>query len=345
MNASSRYIISADSIFTEMGFLSNVAMKIQDGRIEEIGNTRPFLPDMAVLEFKGCTVAPCFCDYHLHFFERNPSRRRDCIAKLLAYGITRAYDGGAGDLGNIEVKRSNADRLSIQTAGCALYKKGTYGHSIGKAAGNMGEAEALIDRLVQAGVDFIKVIHSGMYMPDTDKISAGGFEFHELKHIVSYAKGKGLDVACHVNGEQATGEAVNTGVSSIIHGLGVSDDTLSVMAGESISFVPTVNAFASLEKITNSTNGKRNIERVVDNHLSAVKLAADKGVRVLPGSDAGASFIPYGESYYEELELFQRAGISLDRILLSAAAGSLKCGEKADFVVLDGLKVKKVFRS
>ena len=77
----------------------------------------------------------------------------------------------------------------------------------------------------------------------------------------------------------------------------------------------------------------------------AVKSALDKGVRVLPGSDSGPSFIPYGISYLEELLMFRRAELSDKDILLSSVKGRLRKGDKADFLVLKGLEPVKVFRS
>ena len=163
--------------------------------------------------------------------------------------------------------------------------------------------------------------------------------------IVKYAKDKGLDVICHANGDKAVSEAVCAGVSAIVHGLHVSDETLSMMYEKNVSFIPTVNAFASLAMKTMDREVKSNIERAVEGHLLAINKAADIGVKVLPGSDSGPRFVPYGKSYFDELVFFKKAGLSDDCILTSAVAETLKKGMQADFLVMKGMEIEKVFVS
>jgi imidazolonepropionase-like amidohydrolase len=343
VEARSEYTVIADSILTDRGLVPDRALKIKDGCIEDINSVQSVRSTGPVLDFTGYTVSPFFCDFHLHFFERNPYKDKNITNTFAAYGISEVYDGGARDIQNLEAKGTGKNQLIIRRAGCALYRKGTYGNYIGKGVSDIQGAEKLINRLIQFGADYIKVINSGVFRPDKDDISVGGFDFHELKHIVTYAKAAGLDVFCHANGEKAVREAVDAGVSSIIHGLRISSETLSLMAERGISFIPTVNAFASLRKVTKNRHGELNIERAVDKHLSVINKAVDKGVHVLPGSDAGASFIPYGESHQDELLLFQKAGLPLEKILMSTVAGYFEKGKKADFLVLENLKVKSVF--
>jgi imidazolonepropionase-like amidohydrolase len=76
--------------------------------------------------------------------------------------------------------------------------------------------------------------------------------------------------------------------------------------------------------------------------MTAVKKAHEKGVKVLPGSDAGPEFIPYGESFLDELRLFLKAGIPYEDVVKSASAGLIRKSRRADFVVLEGLTVKNV---
>ncbi len=341
----SGYILKADSILTENGFESNKSIKVINGQINAINKKHPSDPDIAILDYTGYTISPCFIDYHLHLFKRSPTEEQNTITALNAYGITKIYEGGTSDLHAIKIKETLINGIRIKTAGCALFRKGTYGNYIGREVSNIFDAEELIDYLFREGVDFIKIINSGVYIPETGYISEGGFSFQDLSRIVGYAKSKGLDVACHVNGEQKIREAVEAGVSSIIHGLGVSDDTLSHMAEKKIAFIPTVTAFESLKKISKQADAVRNIEEAVAHHLKSVKSASDRGVSLFPGSDAGASFIPYGSSYLEELSLFYKAGIRIEKVISSAIEGHFKISLKADFLVLDGLRVVKVYKN
>ncbi len=336
-------MVTADSILTEGGFVTIRGLKIKGGDIDAMPEKASVLSPIEKIDYKGCAITPCFCDYHLHFFKQRGNHERDITNDLRTSGITKVYDGGSQDLYGIQLREKSKNNISIKTSGCALYKRGSYGNYIGKEIGGIKEAEELIDVLIESGVDYLKIINSGVYMPETGTITEGGFDFAEIESIVSYAQSKGMSVACHANGEAAARDAAAAGVNFIIHGLFLPDETLALMAEKSIAFIPTINAFARLKKISKTREAGRNIDAIVDLHLAAVQRAFDRGVNVLPGSDAGASFIPYGQSYLEELFLFQKAGIPTEKIFMSAAAGKLEKGGTADFLVLEGLSVKKVY--
>ncbi|MEN8263083.1 MAG: amidohydrolase family protein [Nitrospirota bacterium] len=338
-------LVRADAILTENGFEYGKSIQIEDGVIKEVRDTGCFGTHREVIDFSGYTLSPCFCDYHLHFFEKKQESLNVISDTLISYGITKVIEGGDSEFAGFNAKSLLKSRVDIVTAGFAVYKQGTYGQYIGRGVANIREARELIAWLHAEGVSYIKIINSGIFRPGSGEITPGGFEKDELREIVTYAKERGLDVECHANGEGAVGDAVEAGVSSVIHGMNVSEETLSMMSDKDIKFIPTINAFLSLSGTTLDSVSGKNIEEAVDGHLSAVKSALEKGVRVLPGSDSGASFIPYGSSYLAELLMFRKAGLSDKDILLSAVKGRLRKGDKADFLVLKGLEPVKVFRS
>ncbi len=158
------------------------------------------------------------------------------------------FEGGDNKLLGLRAKKQLNARLDIKTSGHAIYKRNTYGSYLGRGVANAREAGELIRQLRDEGVDYIKLVHSGIFEPATGRITSGGFEKQELRSIAAEARSSGLEIMCHANGEQAIREAVDAGVSSIIHGLRVSNETLLVMAERGTSLIPTVNAFASLKK-------------------------------------------------------------------------------------------------
>lgn len=318
-------------------------MVIRDGIVEGFKHAADNSPGSIVLDFSGCILSPFFCDYHLHFAQDSLAAGKQIAETLTQHGIKEVYEGGDSHLAGVEMKNLLKDRLEVKTSGCAIYKKGTYGKFIGKGVEGFRDARELVDHLCHERVDYIKVINSGIFKADTEKVSPGGFEKKELAGIVTYAKERGLTVFCHANGDQAVREAVEAGVSGIIHGLCVSDETLLMMSEKKVFFIPTINAFASLSGLTDDRNIKANIDRAVGKHLLAIKKAVDRGVKVMPGSDSGPQFIPYGKAYHEELNFFKKAGLSDEYILTSAACRSLIKGMKADFLVLKGTEVNKVF--
>lgn len=336
-------VIKADYIFNPfMDCPEKRYLLLKDGIIENISGSMTGYHGIRIHDFSGFVLSPFFCDYHLHFSDTALASSGMTAEILLQNGIHKVFEGGDSKLSGIEMKKLVQGGLEVKTAGYAIYKKGTYGKFIGRGVEGPRKAKGMIDKLYEQGAHYIKVINSGIFRPETATITPGGFNKHELAEIVRYAKELGLDIFYHANGAEKIHEAVSAGVSAIIHGLYVSDNTLAMMAEEKVAFIPTVNAFASLS-ITGDRKTQTNTERAVEGHLFTIKKAADTGVKVLPGSDSGPASIPYGKAYHRELGLFKKAGLSDEYILSSAVAHQFKAGMKADFLVLKGLDIEKVF--
>lgn len=337
------FIIKAKSILCS-GICSkkNCYLRVKDGIIQTISDDMPKFPGDEIIDLSTLMVSPCFCDFHLHFSGQAMAAPESVGALLLRYGISKAYEGGDKKSAGLSVKKTLNGRPGIITSGYALYKTGGYGSAIGRAVANLTDAVVAINELLSCHIDYLKIINSGVYEPESDMISAGGFEATELMRIVDYARERGLAVYCHANGDQAVREAVAANVTAIIHGLHVSDATLSAMADNDVAFIPTVHAFQSLLAVAKTDTARQNIAKTVDAHLSAVNKAFQQKVRVLPGSDSGPKFIPYGSAYIEELRLLLRAGIPFEDVIRSAGTGMLTEGAPADFVLLDNMTIEHV---
>lgn len=316
---------------------------IRDGLVEDILPDDDIPTDAQIYDFPGQVIAPCFCDHHLHFSVSAAGDISETAGRLHAHGITKAYEGGDAAGIGLGIRNCLADKLKIVCSGRGLFKAGGYGKYIGQPVTDAEQAKSAIDTLFAEQADYIKIVQSGIYDPVTDSITAGGFDRKELGEMIGYAKDKGLTVFCHANGADAVQTAVEEGSSAIIHGLRVSDDTLSEMRGRNVLFIPTLQAFRSIRRFRGSAEAMENLERAVDGHLAAVSRAYEKGVTVLPGSDAGPSFIPYGTSFIEELGLMMKAGIPYDHVIRSSAACSLERNRSADLLVLEGFEIKGVF--
>lgn len=337
------FIIKAKSILCSgMYSKKNCYLRVKDGIIQAVSDDIPDSSGNEIIDYSTLMLSPCFCDYHLHFSGQAKSAPESVGDLLLRYGIGKAYEGGDKKLAGLSVKETLKGIPGIVTSGYALYKRGGYGSAIGRGVANLTDAVVAINELLSCHVDYIKIIHSGVYEPESGLISAGGFEATDLMRIVDSARERGLAVYCHANGDRAVRDAVAAGVTAVIHGLQVSDATLSAMADNDVAFIPTVHAFQSLLAIAKTGAARQNIAKTVDAHLSAVNKAFQQKVRVLPGSDSGPKFIPYGSAYIEELRLFLRAGIPFEDVLRSAATGMLTEGAPADFVLLDGMTVEHV---
>jgi imidazolonepropionase-like amidohydrolase len=315
---------------------------MRQGLIDNVFSEEPSLSNITFLDCTGSVIAPCFCDYHLHFPARSIASADTVIDMLLSYGIVRAYEGGDRQDAGLEMKQIAAGRLDIAAAGHALYKEGGYGRYIGKGVRDAVHARGVIDELIAGGADYLKVVHSGIYEPESDRITEGGFEPDELRQIIAYAGERGMNVFVHANGDKAVRGAVRAGAFAVVHGLNVSDDALSEMAEKKIVLIPTLCAFQRLQDLHETEGAKRNISRTLDRHMAAVNRAYERGVKVLPGSDAGPEFIPYGESFLAELGLFFKSGILYEDVVGSASARPISKSHSADFLVLESLTIKEV---
>lgn len=137
MKMNSGYILKADSILTENGFESDKFIKVVNGRINAIEAKYPSDPNIEILDYTGYTISPCFIDYHLHLFKLSPTEEQKTIAALNAHGITEIYEGGTSDLHAINIKRTLKNEIRIKTAGCALFREGSYGSYIGRGISNI----------------------------------------------------------------------------------------------------------------------------------------------------------------------------------------------------------------
>ena len=336
--------IKADHIFSPSAdCTAKRYLLLKNGIIENISDSLPAHQGRRCLDLTGFVVSPFFCDYHLHFSGSALAVSDKTSKALLHNGINKVCEGGDSRLSGLEMKKLLKDRLEVMTSGYAIYKKGTYGKAIGAGVEGVREARGLIDQLRNLGVDYIKIINSGIFKPETGQITPGGFERKELTGIVRYAKEHGLDVFCHANGAGKVHDAVSAGVSAIVHGLYISDGTLEMMAEKEIAFIPTAHAFAGLSSITDDPEIQTRIAGAVERHLLTIKKAVDRGVTVLPGSDSGTHFIPYGKAYHKELKLFRKAGLSNEYILSSAVIGQFRAGMQANFLVLKGIEIEKIY--
>ncbi len=139
-------------------------------------------------------------------------------------------------------------------------------------------------------------------------------------------------------------DAVEEEVSASIHGLHVSDATLSEMQAKHVRFIPTLQAFRSIGRRSGSTAAKNNLERAVDGHTATVCRAYEKGVTVLLGSDAGPHSFLIAYLFIEEWRLMIGVGISNDDAIRTACIGPLERSPQADLTVLDGLTISQVIK-
>lgn len=336
-------IVRAREIFGYEERSSGGAGMILDGqRIDSIMRP-PFPPELPSIDTGDDIIAPLLTDFHLHFFRKSLPEHELILFSLLRAGIGTVIEGGDRHMTGFEMREKLSDLIDVRCAGSAISFHGGYGSDIGDGVRTPDKAIELIDRLISLKVNYIKLVNSGIFLPETGSLSQGGWDIAWLTKIVWYAKERGLKVFCHANGDGAIRDAVLAGAETIIHGFFVSQETLSLMSDRGVCFVPTVAALAGLERIYYDSSVRQRLSETVDRHIEMVARAISTNVQVLPGSDSGASFLPHGDTFTEELSFLESAGMSVEDIIKASSGKPLAPGMRADFIVLDGLKIKKVF--
>jgi imidazolonepropionase-like amidohydrolase len=272
---------------------------------------------------------PPFRDLHIHFLQGGKPVSLDrALAQAAGYvrrGIFFIREmGTAGGLGlavKRQLNREVAEPVRLEACGQALFQKGTYGGFLGWGVSGKEEIKRAVKGLSEAGADFLKIMHSGIVsLKKGLPITAGGFSREELHILAEESRRYGLPLHVHVNGDQAVREAAALPAASIEHGFFVTPETLHLLREKDVVWTPTIHALAHLERGL-SADQRRERDRIVDRHLGAVAYAVSIGVRVRVGTDSGAGCLLPGVSFFEELRLLKKAGLSPTQIVDAACLG------------------------
>ena len=167
------------------------------------------------------------------------------------------------------------------------------------------------------------------------------FTPEEIRVIVEESHRAGLKVAAHAYGEEALASAVEAGVDSIEHGLGLTTAIALEMARKGIFYIPTLVTYMG------KSYADRAKEQFVKRHLAEdMEVARENGVGIVMGSDiVGDADRPHGQSYEEiaaEAKFLGNEGAlaaatsRAARCLGLPDRGTLKEGLRADAVVVKG---------
>lgn len=250
-----------------------------------------------------------YIDSHIHFYEDGKivslKRLEEIIDLYVANNIKAVLDMGHKEGIGLKLKKMFNEKIEIKTCGYALYKEGGYGSFIGTPVKDIREIPNIVRGLYENGVDFIKVVNSGIVTTNPDNpVSNGGFSFDELKIIVEEARSYDLKVFCHVNGDKKIRESIFAGVSSIEHSFFISDETIRIMKDYNVEWTPTLNALFSITKFLEGDE-KSYIENVVKTHFEKIQLAKKIGIKINVGSDAGSKGIEHIKGFFKELEVIE----------------------------------------
>jgi imidazolonepropionase-like amidohydrolase len=322
------------------------------------------------------TVLPGLIEAHAHLFleggEEDPVKRAAYLqqsdAALLAHaeprlghllplGIIAVRD--AGDRNGVGLALQARSRAAapgrlpyLDSPGAAIHHQGRYGSFMGRPVEEFSSPAACVDGRLAEGAHRIKLIATGIINFEKGAVTTRPqMPVEELTAFTAAAKARGRQTFAHCSGHEGVSHCIAGGVDTIEHGFFVDAEQLARMRDAGIGWVPT---FAPVqfqvdqaEKLGWSPTVRDNLQRILDGHAASLVRAAQLGVRIIAGSDAGSHGVPHGRGLLWEMSLMERAGlgalavinaatgVSADRLGFGEDFGRLRRGARPRFILTE----------
>lgn len=241
------------------------------------------------------------------YLHKNGPDDRVIREHLQAYqdrGITFVRDGGDA-LGVSARAKELAPEYEIdyRTPVFAIHKEGHYGSIVGKSFTTMREFH---DRVLEArdvGADFIKIMTTGIMDFNAHGAVTGiPLDAAEVKEMVHIAHEEGMAVMSHTNGDYGVQAAVEAGVDSLEHGNYMNEKSLTMLAESDTVWVPTLVTVRNL--LGDGRYADETLRPIMESAEENVRKAFKLGIKVAPGSDAGAYRVLHGKGIQDEVQSF-----------------------------------------
>ena len=228
-------------------------------------------------------------------------------AHLKAYqdkGITFVRDGGDALGVSLRAKEIAPEYgIDYRTPVFVIHKEGHYGSIVGKSFATMREFHDRVLEAKKAGADFIKIMTTGiMDFNAHGAVTGTPLDAAEVKEMVHIAHEEGMNVMSHTNGDYGVQAAVEAGVDSLEHGNYMNEDSLAMLAQSHTVWVPTLVTVRNL-----MGDGRYEDEvlwPIIESAKENVRKAFQLGIKVAPGSDAGAYRVLHGQGIQDEMDSF-----------------------------------------
>ncbi|HEV7555197.1 MAG TPA: amidohydrolase family protein, partial [Kofleriaceae bacterium] len=184
------------------------------------------------------------------------------------------------------------------------------------------QARKAVREQVGFGADWIKLYADhGLYEGKPDRPVRGVVNFTpaEIGAIVDEAHRLGVKVAAHANSWDGIDSALRAGVDSIEHGQGFTDDLITRMLAQKVTWCPTLMAYRYAE----TKLGANARSFMIPIHKAAVAKAYRRGVKIAFGTDAGA--FPWSMNPAAETKMMVEAGMPPMAVIkaITSVAGAL----------------------
>jgi imidazolonepropionase-like amidohydrolase len=239
----------------------------------------------------------------------------------------------------------------VLAAARGICMTGGHGWRFGREADGPDDVRRAVREQLKAGADVIKVFATGGVMTPGVEPGSPQLTAEEIRAAIEEARKAGRRTAAHAQAEAGIAACVDAGITTIEHGIFLTEPIARKMATDGVALVATLIA---PEQIVNHGVAAgipefavRKSEAVRGRHFESFQLAMRLGVPIAAGTDAGTPLNPHG-SIVAELALMVKAGMApLDairaatataaRVLgLEAEVGRIAPGLTADLVAVEG---------
>ena len=300
------------------------------------------------VDLAGHTLLPGLINSHVHLClgaEADPARamREEPLAltaikallrarETARAGVTTVRDLGGREYAELAARRAIQEGLidgpRIVAAGRPVCMTGGHGHWLGREADGPDDARKAVREQLKAGADVIKIIATGGVLTPGVEPGSPQMTFEEMRAAIEEARKAGRRTAAHAMATTGISEAIDAGITSIEHGIYLTEEIVAHMRRDGTFLVPTLNAPAAI-----ATGGLaagipeymvRKSEQVVPPHVASFQLAHRAGVRIAAGADSGTPLNFHG-SLLPELTLMVKYGMTPLEAIRSATVTAADC--------------------
>jgi len=341
---------------------------ISEGRFVEC---REALKGEPTLDAAGLVVLPGLINAHVHFCLDGTA---DSVARLIeephlttAYraqaaaeatlrsGTTTVRDVGCnGGIGIMLKKAIDAGIVRgprMLASGPCIVMTGGHNRFIGTEIDGCDEARKAARKNLKMGADLIKVVSTGGVITSGVEPEHPQLSMEEMRAAVDEAHNVGKHAASHAQGERGILNSLEAGVDTIEHGIFLTPRLIDEMLKRKAALVPTITP---MRRILDAAPGAgipdyaiEKMRRVSAKWLESFREAAEAGVPIVAGTDAGTPGNPHG-SVAVEVRFMVQAGLGTSQALRSATStaasviglegqvGCIRPGAFADLIFIKG---------